>query len=313
MFTTMRLTALLTILALCVLAGCSDEDVQEVVFSQASFSMSGFDSLHTELYEAWVVNDGQYTSLGKFNLRFTGSLVDTLGVGISEFSSPVPITNSSRLALTIEPHPDPMTTHSAIEVLTGKVSGESVGMGFEVDYSARTGTFMLVSPSDGGGLTGVDSADGTSPFGGLWFIGKSWNSPEPGLNLESLAPDGWKYEGWYMHPTVGFISMGRFTDPVKTDESENYFDSALVDLVNLWHFPGEDFMINAPAGLTFPIDLVAPDGAMTFVTLEPEPDNSPEPFLTFNLFCKDLANTLNSNTNILLDTPELPSALVTLK
>ena len=41
-------------------------------------------------------------------------------------------------------------------------------------------------------------------------------------------------------------------------------------------FPGEDYLMNAPAGLSFPTDL---SGSMTVLTIEPVPDNSPMPFL----------------------------------
>jgi hypothetical protein len=41
-------------------------------------------------------------------------------------------------------------------------------------------------------------------------------------------------------------------------------------------FPGEDFIINAPAGLTFPTNL---SGGMAVISVEPYPDNSPAPFL----------------------------------
>ena len=37
-------------------------------------------------------------------------------------------------------------------------------------------------------------------------------------------------------------------------------------------YPGEDFLFNAPAGLTFPISV---DGAIVVVTLEPSPDPDP--------------------------------------
>ena len=40
-------------------------------------------------------------------------------------------------------------------------------------------------------------------------------------------------------------------------------------------FPGEDFLRNAPAGLTFPTDL---SGGMVVISVEPFPDDSPAPF-----------------------------------
>ena len=40
-------------------------------------------------------------------------------------------------------------------------------------------------------------------------------------------------------------------------------------------FPGEDFLQNAPDGLTFPVDLA---GGTAVISIEPSPDDSPAPF-----------------------------------
>ena len=40
-------------------------------------------------------------------------------------------------------------------------------------------------------------------------------------------------------------------------------------------FPGEDYLTNAPDGLTFPTDLA---GAAAVISIEPRMDNSPAPF-----------------------------------
>jgi len=42
------------------------------------------------------------------------------------------------------------------------------------------------------------------------------------------------------------------------------------------NFPGEDYLQNAPAGLTFPLNL---QGQKIVLTIEPNPDNDPKPFL----------------------------------
>ena len=39
-------------------------------------------------------------------------------------------------------------------------------------------------------------------------------------------------------------------------------------------FPGEDFLMNAPQGLTFPLDL---SGKKVVISVEPKPDTSPDP------------------------------------
>ena len=41
-------------------------------------------------------------------------------------------------------------------------------------------------------------------------------------------------------------------------------------------FPGEDYLVNAPSGLSFPTDLA---GGKAVISIEPVPDNSDAPFL----------------------------------
>ena len=46
-------------------------------------------------------------------------------------------------------------------------------------------------------------------------------------------------------------------------------------------FPGEDFLLNAPTGFTFPVDLTTAGtagGATVVVSIEPFPDDSAAPF-----------------------------------
>jgi len=114
-----------------------------------------------------------------------------------------------------------------------------------------------------------------------------------------------------MDGMMNFISTGKFTDVTKKDENNGYLsnvDSAYVD--SFWHYPGEDFLTNAPAGETFPLDV---RGGMAFVTLEPEPDNSAMPFMPFILFCKNIDSSLVSNHAYPLDTPPMPSGQAILK
>ena len=63
------------------------------------------------------------------------------------------------------------------------------------------------------------------------------------------------------------IAGGKFTDPFNSDDAALY--SGPEDAPPL---VGEDFLLNAPEGLTFPIDL---RGTETFISVEPVPDPSP--------------------------------------
>jgi hypothetical protein len=60
--------------------------------------------------------------------------------------------------------------------------------------------------------------------------------------------------------------------------------------------PGEDYLLNAPPGLTFPVDL---SGMPLYVTIEPDPDDSPEPFGLKTLVGTVPVNAVSHHTYIL--------------
>jgi len=63
--------------------------------------------------------------------------------------------------------------------------------------------------------------------------------------------------------------MGRFNNPEARDFANLYSGPEPAPA-----FPGEDFVANAPAGLTFPADL---GGARLLLTLEPVLDDTADP------------------------------------
>ena len=95
------------------------------------------------------------------------------------------------------------------------------------------------------------------------------------LDLPEL-PDGWIYEGWTVYEGQA-LTIGRFSDPTKDD------------LFNLYSgteakgpgFPGEDYLLNAPNGLTFPAEL-ANGTSVVVVSVEPnimgDDPTGPSPF-----------------------------------
>ncbi|MCL6493155.1 MAG: hypothetical protein K6T54_00100 [Ignavibacterium sp.] len=107
--------------------------------------------------------------------------------------------------------------------------------------------------------TPTDTADAIKFFNGLWFVDSlSAGTPAAGLDLPLLY-GGWIYEGWV---EVGGqrISTGRFSNPQAADLFNGYSGSLLG-----YPFPGEDFINNPPAGLTFPLDL---RGGKVYISLE---------------------------------------------
>ena len=282
------------------------------VANSLQLSFANLKPLQGYVFEAWAVNQGTYTSLGKFTI-LNGIVVDTLGNAITSFPSSLNLKTVSRIAITLEERPDPDPAPSAIELLTANVgSSDTLDLGFKVDYSGRHGNMILITPSDGGGaiFSGAASPDTSNPFGGVWFVSKPWGEPEFGLTL--LAPPaGWKYEGWYMDQNLMFTSTGKFTDAGASDEMNDHLANADPVEMAKWTYPGEDFLVNPPMGQTYPLDL---RGGMAFVTLEPEPDNDPmAPFTLFTLYCKDIADTMHSNLTYPMDTPPMPTGTAVLK
>lgn len=119
------------------------------------------------------------------------------------------------------------------------------------DFASTTAKYTVYTPTDGNLAS--------NPFGGIWFVDSvDANKVAAGLNIPVLS-GGWIYEGWI---EVGGkkLSTGRFRNPKAADLFNGY--SATVASIP---FPGEDFISNAPASFTFPLDL---RGAKAFVTLE---------------------------------------------
>jgi hypothetical protein len=99
--------------------------------------------------------------------------------------------------------------------------------------------FNLATPTNG---------PGTNELSGVWFVDSIATKAVAGLKLPELY-GGWIYEGW-VEVNGQYVSTGRFSDPGAADLYAAYSDSLAG-----YKFPGEDFLQNAPAGLTFPLDL----------------------------------------------------------
>jgi hypothetical protein len=123
-------------------------------------------------------------------------------------------------------------------------------LAFDVSLSEAAGRFVLGTPTD---------SDPENETSGIWFLDPSSGSPLPGLNLPE-APVGWDYEGWVMVQGQP-VSTGKFFAGDEKDSGDPYSGTEPAPT-----FPGEDFLAQAPNGLTFPADL---SGTSVFVTMEP--------------------------------------------
>ncbi len=242
---------------------CKDDDEDSSTTEALQLNLTGLEDLGSDFtYEGWIIVDGSPVTTGTFDVDADGNLSRTsFEVDAEQLDA------ATTFVLTIEPQPDADPAPSAVHILAGDFSGTdanlTVGHGAAIatDFTASTGTYILATPTD---------TDPDNEASGVWWLDNSSGMPAVGLDLPAL-PEGWNYEGWAVIDGTP-VSTGTFRDATAADAAANYSGT-----VSGPPFPGEDFLNNAPAGLTFPTDLTA--GATIVISVEPSPDNSPAPFV----------------------------------
>jgi hypothetical protein len=233
-----------------------------------AISFTGLDPLLNGYhYEGWAIVGGSPVSTGKFNLDSNGNLVDLNGTEITngEFNLGGDLSSATEFVLTIEPTGDIDDIPAMTHYLAGDVSGGSamlsVGHSSALgnDFLSSTGNYILATPTNGAN---------TDENSGIWFLDLSSGSPAQGLFLPTL-PDGWKYEGWTVMGGIP-VTTGTFTSTTDFDDADPYSSTMPGP-----PFPGEDFLLNAPSGLTFPTDIA---GDVAVISIEPFPDDDASPF-----------------------------------
>jgi len=247
-------------------ASCANDDDAVLVpapsvDSTLTVNLTGLENLGADYkYEGWVIVGGAPVSTGVFTVNDSGTPSQTA------FSvNTVQLAAATKFVLTIEPTVDPDPAPSNTKMLAGDFSGSNANVNSNVvaDFSSVAGTYILATPTDG---------MSNNEFSGVWFLDNSSGSAVTGLTLPTLAA-GWKYEGWAVINGTP-VSTGTFTDASMADE--NAATSPFKgNMGNGPGYPGEDYIQNAPAGLTFPTDL---KGMTIVVSVEPFPDNSSSPF-----------------------------------
>ncbi len=264
---------LLTIAAVGMLtfAACSDDIENTPKTANLNVAISGLENLGADyVYEGWIIVEGSPVSTGTFSVNDSGELSNT-SFEVDAGS----LATAGKFVLTIEPANDTDPAPANTKILAGDFSGSSANVsstGIVGDFSAASGKYILATPTDG---------MSNNERSGIWFLDISGGSPAAGLSLPTLTA-GWKYEGWVVINGTP-ISTGTFTDVAAADD--NAATTPFKGNENNGPgFPGEDYIQNAPAGLTFPTDL---RGTTVVVSVEPDPDNSPNPFTL-----KPLAHTV---------------------
>lgn len=229
--------------------------------NQVAVQFSGLEPLGASaVYEGWLIVDGAPQSTGTFNLDAAGNFVDVIPQQVANAEA------ATAYVLTIEPAVDPDPAPSSTHVLAGDFTngtaqltiGHPAALG--TDFASANGTYIIVTPT----TTTTDD-----DLSGVWFLDPTGaDGPVASLDLPAL-PAGWEYEGWAVIDGVP-VSTGRFLDAGLADDFSGFSGPNPGP-----NYPGEDFIQNAPAGLTFPTDL---SGGTIVISVEPAPDDSPAPF-----------------------------------
>ncbi len=259
----LALAALLAAFVLLVSCGKDNKSSTETgATSKISLSFANLKPLTGTLnYQAWAVEyyDGSYYGypLGMFNINDSGHMVSASGDSLisGDFTVELDADAIYAIGISVEAASTPVTISSYAHILGGLVSSgqasltvsNSFGMSMSLDNI--TGRYILATPTD---------TINTNEKSGIWFLDTSTGISFNGLSLPTLG-SGWKYEGWVKFDTL-WVSTGKFTSVSAADESNTYGSAWSAPA-----FPGQDFLINAPSGLTFPTDL---SGCQVMVTVE---------------------------------------------
>lgn len=211
------------------------------------------------LYQVWARKDNVWRAGPAFNLNADAEMVDAQGVRISDtitFAS-LDLTTCDSLRVTLQQNVATGSSTAGLTFLEGVIQGRVPELSSSLkDTTAGWFVFYIYT-------TPTDDID-TDEMSGVWFT--NIDHTAPGLDPLPALPDGWIYEGW-AHHGGDYLSTGRFSENTGSDNSCQYYDCGATSAPN---FPGEDFLINAPAGLDFPFDFAVSDTIM--VSMEPEND-----------------------------------------
>lgn len=207
------------------------------------------------VYEGWIMVDGAPVSTGTFSVSPGGALHPSI-FPVTEYQA----ANATAFILSIEPRYDHDPAPSDVKYLAGEFSGDMADLSLDhpavlgTDFSMASGAYILETPSTAGTPGDYDQ--------GIWFLDPA-GSPDPSLDLPDL-PAGWVYEGWIV-TMDGPMTTGRFT---MTDMADSDGGGPYAGPDGTPPFPGQDY-IDPPMSLI---------GTTVVISVEPEPDNSPNPF-----------------------------------
>ncbi len=292
MMTKKKFPAFAVALGLLGTVSCSndDNDTPPVPKADLTFNILKLQPL-TEgaQYEGWIKVGEETISTGKFS---TVNPDQKFSVEKAKLDA------ATEFIVTIEAPGDNDNIPSDTKILSGTFINNvaSVTTNIIGDFNNSTGTFVMATPTD----DDPDTPESTmnNEFG-LWFMDPNGGSPVAGLKLPIL-PKGWKYEGWLVTKDTP-VSTGTFSKLDDVDDASPYSGNKPSP-----NFPGEDFLSNAPQGLTFPADGDVRNKKV-IISIEPSPDyDQATPFYIKPLEGKAGEETAPVLNKMLVDVSQLP-------
>ncbi len=282
-------------------ASCSSDDdatQQQPATSTLTLNLQGLSNLGVnEVYEGWIMINGTPETTGIFTVNDEGVASKTsFDVDATDLES------ATAFILSVEPANDPDPAPSDIKILSGTFLGNSATVNTNEmigDFTGISGTFFLRTPTD----EMVGAPNNMNDQYGIWFGDIDQGMPPvANFTLPMLDASKWVYEGWVI--TNGMpISTGRFSAFDMQDDFNGFSQTGGKSGPNL---PGEDFFINAPMGVMFPLDV---RNKMVVISVEPAVNDDPAPFLL-----KPLSATagmmLAQNQSLMINNGAIPSGTV---
>lgn len=152
--------------------------------NKLSFEFNNLDPLSSDyIYEAWLYADGEYESMGRFDMDEDGDLANKAGARITnEFEAETDIEDATKLMITIETEDEEGDMPSDTVIMDTNIDDDSMlYLDFPVNFPGYDGTVS------------VDGKDVTLTFNDL-------------PNLNGL---GFNYEGWFLD-NGNYVSTGKF-------------------------------------------------------------------------------------------------------
>lgn len=279
-----------------ILFACDNDDDTPST-SMLELDFNGLSELGSDyVYEGWIMVNGAPVTTGTFTVNSTGDISPSM-FDIDKET----LDGATAFILTIEPFPDNDPAPSNVHVVAGDFSGKNADLSIShpaalgTDFALAMGKYILATPTDG---------PDTNEKSGIWFLDLESGSPMEGLDLPEL-PAGWIYEGWTVINGVP-VTTGTF---METSGMADNFDGYSSQENPGPPFPGEDFLMNAPGSLTFPTDI---SGGIAVISVEPYPDNGPEPFAIKPLVGMIPADAMDHKTYMMdLNAASFPTGIAT--